>query len=876
MIKSQARRIFIKPLRANPCIPLSHRLFIRKYGSDVEDLKKEADRLETDQSASTTGVLDYKKQLEVVLYFDHIYPVPLSNVSIRRRIMSPIQNRVSDDELKDKVLNLSSTETNPLPTNTSITGFVPLKRDAGAFVKFEVPPGSTSKELIDKIVTNLKEHENQNKKNIFNYVKNLLWSPFPRCFQVKGTPWIEDLRRFPTSKVKVIFEGEPLTEEELYLLFRRYGEIMDIIPVSSSSPTATIIFKYLRSAICAKNCVTGINLNHNQTTLHLQYIPIQRANYITEFIVNHQKIAVPIIIAVLATVTVLIFDPIRQWFIEQNITHKYSIETYKDNKYVKIIYIPYQRFVQWLNNSYDYIDEKLTRAYTDDDNLEKRSDDKENINILWNERFENIKQLRLWICENINTFIIVKGPKGSGKEEFVLDHTLNNDKNVKYKVLYIDCESLAKARSDNALIKTTARQLGYFPVFTWTSSLSQFIDLAVQGMTGQKSGLSESKETQLKNMFLLTAQALRKIALSDYDKYRNDIIKLQKRRQRKEDSTDDTLTPTEDILKEDDYLQQHPEVKPVVVINNFQRKSGNNSDMVNTIVADWAAQLVQSSISHVIFITHDVGAVQKLTDSLPNQVFKTISLSDASRRSAQQYVWNQLNDPCLMNPDTLEKYIEPLGGRMLDLQAFIRRIKSGESASDALDEMIVQAAEQITTFFLSNKVANEADNSWNTAQVWAIMKFLSESDSIEYDKLSKISLFKSSNETSATLAALEKHDLISITREKGILSRISTGRPLFKAAFKELVNDPNIYKLYETDYYSNLISIENNKILKLEDEINKISKLSDLKILKNRLEYVLSKINAATESIMAYEEKIKDISKLNNNSSSSFLGIKFN
>lgn len=879
MIRWQATRLLTRSVRSGHYMTGYQRSFIRNYASDVEDLKKEADRLETDKSASTTGVLDYEKQLEVVLYFDHIYPMPISGLSLKRKFLSPIQNRVTTDDLKKKVLDLSSTDNNPLPANTKIAEFVPLKRDAGAFVKFEVPPETTCKELINQIVSNLEENEVQHNKNIFNYVRNLFWNQFPKCYQVKGTPWIEDLRRYPSPKLKVIFEGDPLTEEELYLLFRRYGLIVDIIPVSSSNPTATIIFKYLRSAVCAKNCITGISLNSNMTTLHLQYIPIERANHLVDFIVNHQKITIPAIIALLATLAVLIFDPIRQLFIEQNITHKYSLETYKDNRYVKVIYYPYRRFVQWLNNSYDYIDEKLNQVYEGKGDLEPTSEDSGNINILWNERFEKIKQLKLWIYENINTFIIVKGPKGSGKEEFVLDHTLNNDEKLKRKVLYIDCDTLVKARSDNALIKTTAHQLGYFPVFTWTNSISQFVDLGVQGMTGQKSGLSESKETQLKNMFLLTTQALRNIALSEYDDYKNDTIKQQKRRTRKnENETDEKkgISVEEEIIKEEDYLQQHPEAKPIIVVNNFQRKSDGNNDLIYKLIAEWTSLLVQSNMSHVIFITHDVGSVQHLTDSLPNQVFKTISLSDASQRSAKQYVWNQLNDPSLMNPDTLDKYIEPLGGRMLDLQAFIRRIKSGESANDALSEMVNQASEQITTFFLNNTVANESDNNWNTAQVWAIMKFLSENDSFEYNELSKISLFKSSNETLATLSALEKHDLISFTREKGVLSRISTGRPLYKAAFKELIDDRRVYKLYETDYYNNLISIENTKILKLEDEINKISSLSDIKYLKSRLEYVLAKINAATDTIMKYEEKIKEIGKLNESSSSSFLGIKFN
>lgn len=877
MIRWQARRLVTNPIRIGQGLRICQRNITKKAKSDVEDFKKETDNSEVDQSASTTGVLDCSQE-EVILYFDHIYPLAVSRISLKQylRYISPIQNRYNDEELKKRVLDLSSTESDPLPKSASIIEFVPLKRDGGAFVKFSVPQELTTKELISQITTNLKKNEVEHNSNIFNYFKNFVFNQFPSCYKVKGTPWIEDLKRFPTSKLKVKFQGEPLTEEEMYVCFRRYGLIVDIIPPSSSTTYATIIYKNIRSAICAKNCITGITFNQSQTSLHIQYIPVQRVNYIADFIVNHQKIAIPIIIAILATLTVLIFDPIREWFIELKITHKYSLNTYKDNKYVKLIYTPYQRMIRWLNNSYDYIDEKLIRNGSTQ-NTAVVSEELESMNILWNERFEKIKQLKLWIYENINTFIIVKGPKGSGKQEFVLEHTLQNDDNLKRKILYIDCADLVKARSDNALIEATAQQLGYFPVFTWTNSISQFVDLGVQGLTGQKSGLSESKETQLKNMFLLTTQALRKIALSDYNAYRSSMIKKKKRRNRRTDGNEDSVVNVEEeIVKEEEFLQQHPEAKPIIVINNFMKKSDSNNDLIYKLVSDWTALLVQGNMSHVIFITHDVGSIQHLTDSLPNQVFKTISLSDASQKSAKQYVLNQLSDQKLKNPDSLDTYLAPLGGRMLDLQAFIRRIKSGESANDALNEMVNQAAEQITTFFLNNSIAQEADNNWNTAQVWAIMKLLTEKEYIDFNELTKISLFKSSSETLATLAALEKHDLISFTRDKGILSRISTGRPLYKAAFKDLVCDKKIYKIYETDYYNNLISLESAKIAKFEDEIGKISQLSDLKFLKTRLEYVLSKISVCTDTIVKYEERIKEVNQMNESSSSSFLGIRFN
>ncbi|KAK6204946.1 mitochondrial inner membrane protein [Scheffersomyces amazonensis] len=830
----------------------------RQFSTDIEQIKHQADSNEGDSSASTTGVIDVEKQREIVVYYDHIYPISSSNSTFRQTLTlyANIQNQ-SIEQLTEKVLKLSS----PLPSNVNITEFVPLKRDCGAFVKFSVPSDLRTKELFRIIHDNVKIKKQQYDSNIFRYIFNKVWNHFPTVYAVKGTPWIEDLRRFPTTKLKISFEGNSLTEEELYVLFRRYGLIVDIIPGSDS---ATIIFKHLRSAIAAKNCITGINLNHDKTILHIQYIPIKRVNYITDFIINHQKIAIPILLALLATVAVLIFDPIRQWFIESKITKKYSLDTYKNYPMVKFFYIPYKTIKGWITNSYDYLDEAIVSKFNEHDSINNELDDNtssgnQNINLFWTERYEKSKQLKLWIYENINTFIIVKGPKGSGKEEFVYDHTLFEDDKLKNKILSIDCDLLSKSRSDNALLNNTSSQLGYFPVFTWTNSLSQFIDLGVQGLTGQKSGLSESKETQIKNMFSLTSQAIRSIATQDYEKYYNSIIKKNSKLPEGEKL---------ELLKEDEYLQQHPECKPIIVINKFSRKADQSSnDFIFPLIADWSAGLIQNNLAHVIYVTADVGSVQHLNNVLPNQVFKVISLSDASSISAKQYLMDQLK---LQNSKSIEGIFEPLGGRMLDLQAFIRRIKSGEEPPEALNEMITQAAEQITTFFLNNQKLQE-DNNWNPAQVWVLMKLLSKSNEITYQELSKSNLFKSSSETIGTLSTLEKHDLITLKRDKGVLSSISTGRPLFKAAFKHLIGDLNVFKIYEIDYLQQLIKLEMTSITKLENELTNI--YSAHSKLDGRISYLTKKIETSNSKIIDYESKINDIKKLNDASKHSSRGL---
>lgn len=840
----------------------------RAFLLDVEDLKS-SDLLESDTSASSTGVIDVKDQSEVILFFDHIYPTAVLKLLLKgyfSRLTKRFQAILDDDAtVKRRIVALSSSTQHPLPADARITELIPVKRDGGAFVKFSVPPTLTPKELIGLICANTRT----NAKHATGWAAraaHLVWGTHPKCFQVKGTPWIEDLRRFPSPRLKVKFEGQPLLEEELYFLFRRYGLIVDIVPPPAGGAAALVIFQTVQLAVCAKNCITGIRLNRGATQLHIQYDPLKKINYVTDFIVNHQKILVPALLALLATVAVLIFDPIREWFIEQKITHKYSLTTYKDNPYVQVVYRPYRTVARWLSNGYDWVDDRVGSTCEDERGArglaagraedDAADPDSSAPNILWMERLEKVKQLKLWIYENISTFIIVKGPKGSGKQEFVLDHTLLQDAELKRKILYIDCDALVKTRLDNAMLQATAHQLGYFPLFTWTNSILQFIDLGVQSITGQKLGLSELKETQLKNMFLLTTQALRKVALADYSGYRRGVMKRQRRRQREaaaaEHASDSLID--DDLLKEDQYLQQHPECKPIIVINKFMLKADSNQDFIYKMLADWTLQVVQSNLAHVIYITHDVGSIQHLNDALPNQVFKLISLLDATLKLSKQYVLNQLSGNDIGGIDAC---LGPIGGRMLDLQAFIRRVKLGETPDDALQEMVSQAAEQITTFFLNK--ANDGDRNWLPAQVWSIMKILALHDSISYTELSRTPLFKLSSSTLATLSTLEKHDLVLLVREKGVLRTVLTGRPLYREAFKNLVADHNIYKIYESDYYADLILIESAKIAKLEDEISKVSNLSDMKLLKTRLEYIQDKIAVSTGKIVEYEAQVSQI-----------------
>jgi hypothetical protein len=106
-----------------------------------------------------------------------------------------------------------------------VTEILPRLKDGGAFVKFQHPDGITAKEIEGLVSRYLKE----------NPIKPW-FSPFRkiRTNLVVGKPWLEDLYRFPSCRIKVEFvptspggEAAELSQETLYSLFRRYGKLAE-------------------------------------------------------------------------------------------------------------------------------------------------------------------------------------------------------------------------------------------------------------------------------------------------------------------------------------------------------------------------------------------------------------------------------------------------------------------------------------------------------------------------------------------------------------------------------------------------------------------------------------------------------------------------
>ena len=546
------------------------------------------------------------------------------------------------------IINRALPETLPL----KVTEVLPRVREGGAFVKFTYNEVLKPEELEGKLKDYLQENPIT---PWFNPLRRV------RAYLVKGKPWIEDLYRLPSSRLKVEFlptspeaSAAELTQETLFSLFRPYGKLADIAAQPSDSKVlpryAFVNFTGLRFAVMAKNCMHGIVLppsaggGKSGTLLKLTFEPKIKAHWIRDWLFNHPRIVIPAVAAIVATITVAIFDPVRTFFIKMHVTQAFHLEGNKVWRWVR----------GQLDRGFDIL--KLKKRKHEDDSFET----------IWQDRQGLINQLRTWLIEASSTFIVVQGPRGAGKKALVLDQAVKD----RPSKLVIDCKPIQEARGDSATIVAAAEQVGYRPVFSWMNAISSLIDLAAQGTIGTKTGFSETLDTQLAKIFTNTATALKQIALSGRNK-------------------DDKDAGSSD----DEYLEAHPERRSVVVVDNFLHKS-NESSIVYNKISEWAAALTTTNIAHVIFLTTDVSFSKSLSKSLPDRVFRQIVLGDCTPEVAKKFVLNHLDadaDDAVgadgkLSPShvrgglgELDFAVQTLGGRLTDLEFLARRMRTGET-----------------------------------------------------------------------------------------------------------------------------------------------------------------------------------------------------
>lgn len=414
---------------------------------------------------------------------------------------------------------------------------LPRLKEGGAFLKFRHEEGASRESVHATVSQYLKD------KHIRAWKVGLVY----------GQPWVEDLRRVPSARLRVEFlptgPGQSVTDlsqEQLYAYFRPYGKLVDIVPQPADNKTvpryAHVDFAKTKKCIVARNCLHGLLVDEAHgggetgTVLRLTYEKKERNRWFWDWMSSHPRIVLPIAAALIAGITVTIFDPIRTFSIKSHITHAFHIDNNKAFKWFKA-----------------QSKELVSRLH-----LSSRGDDGAGMLTIMQDRKDSIEQIQTWLLESVDTFIVVQGPRGSGKKE-LLDKAIGNRKHT----LVIDCKPIQEARGDGQTIAAAAQSVGYWPVFSWMNSMNGLFDLAAQGATGIKTGFSETLENQLLKILTNTAQALKMIALEERSKKDRDAN-----------------------LSDDEYLEAHPERRPVVVLDNFLYKNQEGAVIYDKL-AEW-------------------------------------------------------------------------------------------------------------------------------------------------------------------------------------------------------------------------------------------------------------------------------------------------
>lgn len=477
-------------------------------------------------------------------------------------------------------------------------------------------------------------------------------------------------------------------------------------------------------------------------------------------------------------------------------------------------------------------------------NLRRNKTEDAGLKAIWDDRKDDIEQIQTWLMESADTFIVIQGPRGSGKKELMLDQALKGRKNN----VVIDCKPLQEAKGDSATIAAAALEVGYRPVFSWMNSISSLIDLAAQGTIGTKTGFSETLDAQLAKIWQNTANALKSIALEG---------------RRKDDKDAD--------LDEDAYLEAHPERRPVVIVDNFLHKSQENN-IVYDKISEWAAGLTTANIAHVVFLTNDVSFSKSLSKALPDRVFRLIALGDCSPDVAKQFIINHLDadaedgrgpEPKLKPSQTrkdlseLDDCISTLGGRLTDLEFLARRIKTGESPKRAVRQITEQSASEILKMY----ILDSSSRRWTPEQAWHLIKSLATSESLRYNEVLLSDIFKSGGE--ATLQALEQAEMITIVSSNGRPTSIKPGKPVYTAAFRQLTDDNVLRARLDLATLSELVKIETQGIDKCEAELHLLGELPGTPAeLTRRTKWLLRKLYVGQDKIEQYERESGALKKV--------------
>lgn len=333
--------------------------------------------------------------------------------------------------------------------------------------------------------------------------------------------------------------------------------------------------------------------------------------------------------------------------------------------------------------------------------------------------------------------------------------------------------------------------LGYWPVFSFLSSLNNLIDLAAVGLIGSKAGFSTPIDQQLRSILETVASALKDTSTRSQKRHQSEIVhsldeaELEEQRARIRELIarggyhdgrldciagngvmselglgdepiyeyemgasppplmDDTapihgeaVPPTKTSIvglvpgKEGAVLDEESEIiktLPIVVLKNFASKSAKGDSW--NVIAEWGAGLVENRIAHVIVVTEGPTATKALVKAIPAKPLNSVSLADADESKSFGYVQDKLGNAAILSAEDRAQ-VTKLGGRMVDLETLVYKVRTGAPVREAVDDIVLRNVVELRKAAFGDDSEDAKSLAWTRSQAWKVVQELAKSGKV--------------------------------------------------------------------------------------------------------------------------------------------------
>ncbi|KAG5645040.1 hypothetical protein DXG03_007219 [Asterophora parasitica] len=673
------------------------------------------------------------------LFVDSVFPIQIARWDLRHYI-----GILREEHLLGALrARLDSVKT----YDFQVLSLEPHQKDGGVFVRFSYSASDP--------VAALKTIESQLTEEAEKHGGLPSWIGLTRggVWLVKGTPWREDMNRYASPNVKVVFEGPDVHEQSLYQLFRvclhvvrvdieltnPYGRIQDVappVPIPGGNLRAsTIAFYRLHSATIARNVVHGLNVSPSV-----------------------------------------------------------GGGPHVDNSKF--------RLYKWLRI---HTLDRLSQNFQSNTEVPPAEE-------VWRERGEVVGLIKSYLsdmpCKSKKALIIdCRSLQNAASDSQVVSELATQ---TGYWPVFTFLNSMNNL-IDLASVGVIGQKAGLSS--SLNDQLQQILVVVGTALKGVISSHRAATKRQLKHQEHeqerkeAEEQRRDQIRRGTWHDGRLDCVAgngimselgIGDELMLEGDGLVPHITNVDEKLKNNSAARKHHRSKedmdavvalPIVVIRNYGAKAGSGREELLTVLAQWAATLAESQTAHVIVISDNRENSQYLAKALPSKPLTAIALSDADPRSSISFVIQKLHDADIQTDFTPAQTacVERLGGRASDLESLIHKVRNGQKVEEAVEDIIIRGVGELRRNAFGDDIDDAKNLPWTREQAWAVLKLLSKRGEAPYHDVLLEFPFKG-DETA--LRSMEHAELISIGTHDGRASTIRPGKPVFRWVFERLVQDP--------------------------------------------------------------------------------------